>query len=120
MKIFHFDAGEGRKIDAFGSTSFTQMPILQIPSRARVSRIHLGQDGRIGLHPTNSDQLLIIIQGEGWVRAGSSEQAPISMGMAVLWEKGEMHETGTGTELEALVIEGDRLELSDSLHPMDS
>lgn len=55
-------------------------------------------------------QLLLIVDGEGYVCGANKEKVKIGAGQAVFWEKGEFHETSTEKGLMAIVIESDGLE----------
>ena len=65
----------------------------------------------VGYHDANVPQMLIIIEGEGWVRAGDDPKVKVTAGNAVLWEKGEGHETTTDKGMKAIVIESEGLDI---------
>ncbi|WP_326238358.1 AraC family ligand binding domain-containing protein [Alkalihalophilus marmarensis] len=58
----------------------------------------------MGYHQAAVPQLLLIIEGEGWVRT-ENEILSTNKGDAVFWEKGEWHETRTDNGLTAISIE---------------
>lgn len=53
--------------------------------------------------------MLLIVNGEGWVRGEKSGIVKVRTGDAVYWKKGEGHETTTDTGLAAIVIESEEL-----------
>jgi quercetin dioxygenase-like cupin family protein len=70
---------------------------------------YLGEEGRIGYHQATIPQLLLVVQGEGWVRDETSGRIPLTAGQAAFWEKEEWHEAGTSRGLTALVVECEAL-----------
>jgi quercetin dioxygenase-like cupin family protein len=105
VEIFRFDESSGRPIDLYGS-AFLQAPMARIDGHARVSAFHLGPGGLCGRHAAVGNQMLCVVQGEGWVSGDDDLRQPISAGQAAFWIDGEIHTTGTDTGLVAVVIEG--------------
>lgn len=64
----------------------------------------------MGYHQATLPQLLLVVQGEGWVRTGDGGRVAVKAGDAVFWSAGEWHETGTETGLVALPVESEGLE----------
>lgn len=118
MKVYRFDAAVGRKIDAFGSVNFVMSKIAHLTAEARISCAYLGPGGNIGYHQAVIDQLLLIVQGDGLVRAETEERMPVTIGHAVYWKQGEWHATTTDTGLMAIVIESEALDLADCMLPL--
>lgn len=113
MKLYRFDAEVGRKIDAFDSVNFILSKVVHLAVEARVSCAHLGPNGRIGNHRAVVPQLLLVVQGAGWVRGDAADRMPVAVGHAVYWEQDEWHETTTATGLMAIVIESEALDPAD-------
>ena len=109
MRLYRFDVGVGRKIDKLGSVNFVLSGIARLDSDAQVSCIHLGPDGKVGYHQAITPQLLLVVQGEGWVRGDVGDRVPITAGHAVFWEKDEWHESSTQAGMMAIVIESKAL-----------
>ncbi|WP_326492584.1 cupin [Alicyclobacillus dauci] len=74
---------------------------------ALIGCMHLESNGIIGFHQTITPQLLLVVNGEGWVRCDSEEKVYVTVGDAIFWQEGEWHETKTDTGLTAIVIESD-------------
>lgn len=119
MRIYRFDADVGRTIDAFDSVNFALSKIVRLDSDAHVSCAYLGPNGGIGYHQAVVPQLLLIMQGEGWVRDEASDRIPIKVGQAVFWEKDEWHETGAGAGLMAIIIESETLDPAEFMPPTE-
>ncbi|MFF2501416.1 hypothetical protein [Peribacillus sp. NPDC058075] len=71
--------------------------------------MHLDANGIVGFHQAVIPQLLIVVDGEGWVRSDDELKVNIKANDVVFWEKGEGHETTTATGLTAIVIESEEL-----------
>ena len=105
MKILCFDDRFGRTIDDFGSTNVVFSRLARLTADAHISAMHVGPDGVIGYHQATLPQLFLVVQGDGWVRGRTAERTRIQAGQAIFWEAGEWHESGTETNMVAIVIE---------------
>lgn len=108
MKIFRFDQQVGQKIHHYNS-NFIMSKVTKIGSEAVVGCMHLEQNGVIGIHKAVMPQLLLIVNGKGWVTGSEQMGIQVCAGDAVFWEEGEEHETKTDTFLTAIVIEAKEL-----------
>ena len=113
MKIFRFDLKTGRAIDRHNSTGFTLSSVAYLLEEAIIHCAYLDPEGLIGFHQAQQPQLLLVMQGEGWVRGETPERIRIQSGQGAYWEKGEWHETGTEMGLTALIIEAARFDISE-------
>jgi quercetin dioxygenase-like cupin family protein len=95
----------GRSIDHFGSR-FNLAQVMRSSHGCHVALARLPPSGVIGRHPAATGQLLIVIEGSGWVSGGDGDRQPIRMGEAVCWAAGEEHETGSEDGLTAIIVEG--------------
>ncbi|PEF40815.1 cupin [Bacillus wiedmannii] len=109
MKIFDFSEKVGKKISAFQS-NFIMSKILNYKGNVHIGAMHLRENGIIGYHEAVVSQLLLIVDGEGYVCGADKENVKVEAGQAVFWEKGEFHETITEKGLLAIVIESEELE----------
>lgn len=112
MKLFDFSRAVGRQLTLFGSENTIYTPILNQDSGLKVSCMHVGPQGVLGFHQATIDQLFLVVQGEGWVRGEEDARTPIRPGTAAFWTAGEWHESGSGTGMMAIVVEGKTLEIS--------
>jgi hypothetical protein len=108
MKLYRFGKEEGTKIAHFNS-SFIMSRILKTEKPTQIGCMHLEAEGIVGFHQAVVPQLLLIVNGEGWVRGDNNLRVKITIGDAIYWEKGEGHETATDTGLTAIVIESEEL-----------
>ncbi|CAM3911698.1 cupin [Bacillus albus] len=109
MKIFDFNEKVGKQITAFQS-NFIMSKIVNHKGNIHIGAMHLQENGIIGYHEAVVSQLLLIVDGEGYVCGTDKEKAKVKAGQAVFWEKGEFHETSTEHGLMAIVMEAEDLE----------
>ena len=106
MRILRYDSGAGREIKEYNSSNVFISPILQIEKGAVIHLMSFDPHGIIGSHQAVGPQVMLIAQGEGWVRSEGPEPIPVAEGDAVFWDLGEWHESGSESGMTALVIEG--------------
>lgn len=111
MKIYRFDEEVGKQINVFQS-NFIISKILKDSGQLHIGCMHIPENGAVGYHEAVTNQLLLVVQGEGYVCGENKEKIYIQAGQAAFWEKGENHETNTNTGLMAIVIEGEDLSLN--------
>ncbi|MEZ7171186.1 cupin [Sporosarcina sp. OR05] len=109
MKIIRLDEIQGKSISQYDS-NFIMRKILMTDKNAHVGMMQLDEGGIVGYHDATVPQLLIILDGEGWVRSGEDEKVKVVVGDVVLWEKGEGHETTSDQGMKAIVIESEGLD----------
>lgn len=109
MKIFDFSEKVGKQITAFQS-NFIMSKIVNHQGNIHIGAMHLKENGIIGYHEAVVSQLLLIVDGEGYVCGADKEKVKVKAGQAMFWEKGEFHETSTEHGLMAIVMEAEDLE----------
>lgn len=77
MKIFRFDPEVGRNIDQYNSSGFVLSKVAHLTEEAVVHCVYLDAHGVIGVHQATIPQLLLVVQGEGWVRGETPGQTAI-------------------------------------------
>ena len=107
MRIVDTGPGEGRAIEGHGSRGAHQVRLLlqERQNGSAVTLIHLSPGALLGAHPAGWPQLLIVVSGQGWVRAGDELRRPIAAGAAAYFERDEVHESGTESGMTVIVIE---------------
>ncbi|HHL3303589.1 cupin [Bacillus sp. SM-B1] len=109
MKIFDFSEKVGKQITAFQS-NFIMSKIVNHQGNIHIGAMHLKENGIVGYHEAVVSQLLLIVDGEGYVCGADKKKVKVKAGQAVFWEKGEFHETSTEHGLMAIVMEAEDLE----------
>jgi quercetin dioxygenase-like cupin family protein len=97
----------GVKVSRFGSQAATHTRIADMGPRSAVGVIHLGPRGRLGRHAATVPQLMMVASGYGYTRGQQAELQRIGPGDAVLWTRGEEHETWTDAGMTLVIIETD-------------
>jgi quercetin dioxygenase-like cupin family protein len=108
MQFYDFTKNKGMKITKFDS-DFVMSRIVRTNAQTHIGVMYLEPNGLIGYHQATMPQLLLILNGEGYVRSETDEFFKVQQGMAVFWDKGEWHETKTDEGLTVLVIESEEL-----------
>ena len=108
MEFFSFAKEHGYAVAQFDS-NFTLARLARTEGRTVISYMYLEENGIIGYHMTPVNQILYVVQGEGFVCGETKEYKRIQAGEAVFWTRGEWHETKTEKGLTAIVIEGETL-----------
>lgn len=86
--------------------------IVNHKGNVHIGAMHLQENGIIGYHEAVVSQLLLIMDGEGYVCRADKEKVKIRAGQAVFWEKGKPHEMSTEHGLLAIIMEAENLEQS--------
>lgn len=107
MRIFRLPQ---HTIDRFGSSGvdMTLLPFVEHSERTHVNVARLGAGGTLGEHPATAPQVFALVAGEAVVSSGTgAEQVRLTLrsGEAVVWERGEVHQTWATTDVVAVVIE---------------
>lgn len=108
MEFYQFNKESGKRISKFNS-EFVMSRIIQTDKPIHIGCMHLDTNGIVGYHQAVVPQLLLILNGEGYVRAKKEEYFKVLPGDAVFWERDEWHETKSDNGLTAIVIEGPEL-----------
>jgi quercetin dioxygenase-like cupin family protein len=108
VKQFDLSALTEHPVGAFGSVGFS-VSRLAAGENAVVTILRVAAGGVIGTHPAPVDQLLVVLDGSGEVRAGDGPWEPIGPGRAVLWAAGEEHTTRSALGLTAVTVESENL-----------
>ncbi|MGJ9458346.1 cupin [Oceanobacillus sp. CF4.6] len=108
MEFYKFNKDNGKIISKFNS-NFIMSRIIQTNKVTNIGCMYLDEKGIVGYHQAVVPQLLLIVNGEGYVRGEKEEYFKVQSGDAVFWEKDEWHETKSDKRLTAIVIESEEL-----------
>lgn len=108
MKFYQLSKENGKNIKQFKS-NFIMSRIINTETAASIGCMYLEENGVIGFHQAVVPQLLLILEGEGYVRNEQEQYFQVQPGDAVFWEEGEWHETKTDKGLTGIVIESEQL-----------
>lgn len=105
MRIYRFDPEVGKENGQFGSLKAIIARVVQMDDEAKINAIYLQPNKSISHQQAMTQQLFLIVKGNGWVRSESDKILAITEGQAILWEKDEWHESGTENGMTAVIIE---------------
>ncbi len=105
MKIIRFDEEVAMRLTGRGS-NFSMAPLTGSDSAVRVHVLHVPPGGLVAKHETASPQMLAVLAGTGWATGGDGKRRDLVAGRGVIWDAGEIHETGSEAGLTAVCIEG--------------
>ena len=107
MRRFSFERRVGTELSDHGSSAVTWVPVVRQanPDYAGVDVMHVGPGGLLGRHPAGRPQLFLVAAGSGWVATGDGQRELVAAGDAVLWEPGEVHESGSDEGMVAAIIQ---------------
>jgi quercetin dioxygenase-like cupin family protein len=116
MHLFTLDSAAARKLSAPGSRGANIVHLLRKAEQAQISVLRIEAGGVAGRHTAGLNQLLLVIEGSGWVKGREEQEVGVASGDLVFWESGEPHETRAGGNgFTAIVVEGKDLATSDAM-----
>ncbi|HLR72442.1 MAG TPA: cupin [Pseudogracilibacillus sp.] len=105
MEFYKFAKEDSIKVSKFNS-DFIMSRIIQTDEPTNIGCMHLDANGVVGYHQAKVPQLLLVVNGEGYVRNDIEKYFKVRPGDAVFWERDEWHETKSDKGLTAIVVEG--------------
>jgi len=106
MEFYRFDPLVDREKEQFGGVKAVVSKVLYLDDRAKVNAVYIHPNERVSHQYAQTQQLIMIVDGEGWVKSGKGEIYAIKKGQAAFWKINELHESGTETGMTAVIIEG--------------
>jgi mannose-6-phosphate isomerase-like protein (cupin superfamily) len=83
--------------------------VRRLATEANAVVIEVGPGGVVGRHPAGVAQLFVVVSGSGWVSGADGVRETIHSAEAVLWERGEEHESGSEEGMTVVVLEAETL-----------
>ena len=110
MRIYDTGPTTGKRVQEPGTTG-ARIATLVSERDWHVALLELEPNGALGAHRTETDQLLIVVQGAARVSSESDRPLDAAPGSAVFWNRGERRQVQAGANgLVGIIVEGDRLE----------
>ena len=119
MQRFRFDPSAAAPVTAHGSRAVRAVAVQPTPALLVVTAIGIEAGGEIGEHQAPVDRLMLVVEGEGWVRNGAGDPVSTYAGEATLFRAGERHRVGSRSGLRALLLEGEGLDPGAFLEAVD-
>lgn len=118
MKFFRFDPKVGREGEHLGGVKAVISKVLQLDNNAKVNAVYLHPNERISHQQAPAQQLLLVVDGEGWMKSITNELSNIRAGQAIFWDANEMQESGTEKGITAVIIEGEKIDANELVPPL--
>ena len=104
MKIYRFDSEVGKEDEPFGSVKAIIARVLQLDDRAEINAVYIHPGEHLSVHQVMTQQLLLLVNGEGWVKDKSGAKMAVTQGQAIFWGESELPESGTESGMTAVII----------------
>lgn len=105
MRIAELSAHASREITEFDSVAARSLPLAHGDGEAHAYLLHFDAGGRIGEHEAGFGQMLLVLEGAGWVAGADGEPRALGVGQAAFIERGERHAKGSETGMTALMVQ---------------
>lgn len=100
------------RVDRYSSVGAAHRRLLGLSGDGELGVIRVQAGGRLGRHPAQVPQALLVLDGSGQASGADGVGQPIEGGDLLLWEAGEDHETIAIEPLLLLVLETDGISVS--------
>jgi len=107
VRIYRLPARDITRFDS-ASVTMTFLPFVDGSTRSTVNVARIAAGGTLGEHPATSLQVFAVTSGEALVSSGTGPEqrrSTLTAGQAVVWEKGEVHQTWAVTDVVATIVE---------------
>lgn len=111
MRLITINPASGTQIREHESQDAIIQRLAHLNQEAYLQWISIQPGGRIGRHSATSDQLFLVVQGEGWVEGDNQQPERIFSGQAAFWNAGELHQATSEFGMDVIVVESPSLEL---------
>ena len=108
-RLIRFDKSVASAVDSYGAQSTTSVHLGSGSGESHAYVLHFEAGGEIGEHETGFGQLLVVVDGAGWVASGS-DRYEVELGEAVFIPRGVMHAKGSESGMTAVMIQMYELE----------
>jgi len=105
MNIFSFDSQHGTPIHEFDSHGASAQELGHGTGEAHAFVMRFERGGLIGPHPAGFGQLLLPVQGAGWIAGADGARHALRPGEAAFISKGEIHSKGSDQGMTAVMVQ---------------
>jgi quercetin dioxygenase-like cupin family protein len=88
------DTRRGRPVEEYGSSGDTWTPLGEGVEQTQIGVMRMEPEGTLGRHAAPSDQLFLVVEGQGWVAGSDGEWIELVAGQGAIWGKGEPGDVG--------------------------
>ena len=105
MKLVDLSPERATAIREFEAIGAAAAPLASGSGAAHIYTLHFEPGGQIGPHVAGFGQILIPLNGSGWVAGADGVRFPIVPGQAAYWSRGELHSKGSEGGMTAIMIQ---------------
>lgn len=113
IEILPFSPSRARRIEQFRSSGAASVSLAHGSGETHVHVIHLAEGGVIGPHPAGFDQLLMVVEGSGWVAGEDGVRLDVPASHAAFILKGTIHSKGSERGMVAVMLQATRYTLAE-------
>ena len=112
IRIFDFGAEAAQPIELYSSSGAAGVELAHGSGESHVYTLHFAPGGAIGPHPAGFDQLLLVVQGSGWVAGSNGVRHSVGTNHGAFVPTGEVHSKGSATGMVAVMVQSSGFVLS--------
>lgn len=107
MRIVRFAADLAERIGPrpYEVEGTASLELAEGSGEAHAYVLYFEPGGVIGPHEAGFGQMLLPLEGAGWVAGGDGERLRLGVGRAAFIERGEIHSKGSETGMTALMVQ---------------
>jgi len=104
MKIYRFNPEVVKDDEPIGSVKAILDRVLQLDNKAEINAVYIHPNVHLSVQQEMTQQLFLLVDGEGWVMNEAGEKKTVRQGQAVFWGESELPESGSESGMTAVII----------------
>lgn len=105
MKMIDFSEARAEPIERFESVGVSSVRVGDGHGEAHLFCLRFAPGGKIGRHPTEFGQLLLVVEGAGWVSGEDGARVGLAAGQGAYFPLAILHAKGSDTGMTAIMIQ---------------
>jgi quercetin dioxygenase-like cupin family protein len=105
VELFDFDTSSADNVSDYGAQALRCAHVGSGIGPAHVYVLHFGPAGKLDRHEAGFGQLLLVVDGEGWVEGDDGARRTIRVGQGARFDRGEIHSKGSDSAMTAVMIQ---------------
>jgi quercetin dioxygenase-like cupin family protein len=110
VRVFEFRQDSERQVTDWASEGVLAVGLMRVGVGADITWLRFAAGATLGRHAAGRQQMFAVLDGAGWVSGPDGARLSIVAGQAAFWDKGESHESGSGTGMSVIVIQAEHLD----------
>jgi quercetin dioxygenase-like cupin family protein len=105
MELIGFGNDPGTVITEFASHGAASIDLAHGDGDAHVYLLRIDPGGEIGTHEAGFGQLLVVVEGRGWIREADGPRVEVDAGQAAYFPRGTVHSKGSDHGMTAVMVQ---------------